>query len=297
MNRLLCLGMGICMAALCLTACGNRTEKDAAAPNIVTLYDGTEMDLVDDSSVVTETENGYQWVFHDGEYSMTFPLSWKNRFLIRGTTVYCRACFERGNLSSTLFSIEFRSPEDVAKKPVPAMILGISGREYACAVYPRLIEPSNTVLRKEFTELLSDCSGVLKKAAAKDTNQLLPISTDGYLPAEENVSSALFGTWKLQSTPSGTQDQSVTFRPDDGKIVYQSGENVLVGSCLYNIYTATYDVTMQSNWGDAALVFLDGKLYYATYYETIPRTLSFQAAVIPPKQIDLLKGTVFETES
>ena len=296
MKRLLALGLGICMTALCLTACGDQPDNDAADSNTVTLYDGSVIDLIDDGSEINETENGYQWVFLEGEYSMTFPLSWQSRFLIRGTTVYCRACFERGILSSTLFNIELRQAEDVANEPVPAAILGISGRDYVCAVYPRLVEPSNTVLRKEFDEMLADCDGILKKAAAKETNPLLPISTEGYRSADNTARSELFGKWKLQSKASGKQDETVTFRRDDGKIVFTSGENVLVGSCLYNIYTSTYDSSMQSNWGDAALVFLDGKLYYATYYETEPRTLSFKTAVIPPKQIDLLKGTVFETD-
>ena len=133
MNRFLFLFTGLCLAAACLTGCGDQPDDAAAEipPGSVMLHDGKIVPIVDDESELTETESGYLWSFHDGDYSMTFPKEWESRFLIRGTTVYCLACFERGTSSSSLFSVEYRPAEDVgAKKPTPELILGVSGDEF-----------------------------------------------------------------------------------------------------------------------------------------------------------------------
>lgn len=295
MNRFLSLFTGLCLAALCLTGCGDQPDDAAAVPpGSVALHNGSVVPVVDDSSRLTETESGYEWEFHNGEFRLTFPKDWESRFLIRGTTVYCLACFERANASSTLFNIEFRSAEDVAcKKPVPAAILGISGDEFACAVFPRRIDPSNTVLRMEFSDMLDDCDAILRSAEAKNDDPLLPFATDNYIAADENFHSRLFGTWKLRSSKNGRLGESLVFEPQTNRVIYHGEDGDRTGSCLYNIYAATYDSQIQNNWGDAAIVFLDGILYYATYYENTPRTLELDAAILPAGRTDLLKGTVF----
>ena len=296
MNRFLFLFTGLCLAAACLTGCGDQPDDAAAEipPGSVMLHDGKIVPIVDDESELTETESGYLWSFHDGEYSMTFPKEWESRFLIRGTTVYCLACFERGTSSSSLFSVEYRPAEDVgAKKPTPELILGVSGDEFLCAVYPRRTEPSNGVLRREYEAMIADCDAVIHSAAEKNDDARLPLATEHYIPADGKINSELFGSWKLQSSKNGRLGETMVFDPETGILTYNGEDGVRTGSCLFNIYAATYDANTQTNWGDAALVFLDGTVYYATYYETSPRTLEFDAVVQQSERKDLLKGTVF----
>ena len=299
MNRFLCVLSALLLAALCLTGC-EKKQEDAPEipPGSVALHDGSVVPVADDSSQITETEDGYRWDFRSGEFSLTFPKDWESRFLIRGTTVYCLACFERANASSTLFSIEFRSAADVAcKSPLPAMVLGVSGDEYACAVFPRRIDPSNGVLKMEFSDMLEDCGKILQTATAKNDSKILPLTFENYVPADGTLKSGLFGTWKLRTSKNGRLHETVIFDNASCAVTYNGEDGVRTGSCLYNIYAVTYDSTVQNSWGDAAIVFLDGFIYHATYYEGTPRTLEFSAAAQQPDRKDLLRGTVFEEKT
>ena len=287
------------LLAICtLTACGDMPDpsQTGASPQsdmiMLTLHNGSTVSICDKTDQMIETEDGYQWNFRDGNCSLTFPKTWESRFIIRGTTVYCLACFERAEVCSSLFTIEFRSAEQVASDPYPAMILGLSGKEYVCAVYPHAGEPENEVLKREYQALSADCGAILKTAACADSVKFQPIDTEIYMPAESGVKSAIFGNWKMHTTKTGNLDEQICFR-NDGTLTFTSNGNTIEGSCLFNIYAATYDWNDQNNWGEAALVFLNGGIYRATYYETDPFTLDFSPIQLPPDLSDPLNGTVF----
>ena len=310
---------GICLTACCLSACGDQpdssepaagqsdtvqteteqtetTKKDKTddSENImITLHNGQEVPISDASSTVRETEEGYLWEFHGGECTITLPKSWESRFIIRDTTVYCLACFERAEFVSSLFRIEFRSAEEAAAEPVPVLILGSAGKEYICAVLPDIGEPENGVLRREYTAMTAEREAVLQTATCSSNEQNALLATETYMPASENVTSALYGDWKLSKTRNGKLNETLTFRTD-GTLTFTSDGEVQEGSYLLNIYASTYDWTNQSNWGDAAMVFLDGKVYLATYYEGTRRTLKFTPVLLPPDSSDTLSGSVYE---
>lgn len=260
---------------------------------MLTLHTGMTVPICDDTDEVRETEEGYEWLFRDGDCSLTFPKSWESRFIIRANTVYCVACFERAEPCSSLFSIEFRAAEEVASDPYPAMILGLSGKEYVCAVYPNGGEPQNSVLKNEYQSLFADCSAIFNSAACADSVSFKPIDTNTYVPADSGIKSALFGNWKMHTTKNGNLDEQITIH-DDGTVTFLSNGASIKGSCLFNIYAATYDWNNQTNWGEAALLFLNGGIYHATYYETDPFTLDFSPLQLPPDLSDPLNGTVFE---
>ena len=266
-----------------------------AEPIMLTLHDGSSIPLCDTASKVIETENGFEWSFYDGKYSLTFPKTWESRFVIRGTTVYCLKCFEWAEVCSSLFTIETRPAETVISKPYPEMILGLSGKEYICAVFPDGGEPENAVLRNEFLELAPDRSSILKTGVCSDSVQFQPIHINDYMTADSGVKSALFGNWKTRTTKNGILDEQICFR-DDGTVTFTSKDTVMEGTCLFNIYAATYDWNDQSNWGASALLFLDGGIYEATYYETNPFTLDFSPFRLPVDMSNPLNGTVFAIE-
>ena len=311
---------GICLTACCLSACGDQpdsstaaagqsdteqteteqaeTEKQEKKPDdsetiMITLHSGQEVPISDASSTVRETEEGYLWEFHNGDCAMTLPKSWESRFIIRDTTVYCLACFERAEFVSSLFRIEFRSAAEAAAEPVPFLILGTSGKEYICAVLPDIGEPENGVLRREYSAMTAEREAVLQTAKCSSNEQNALLSTDTYMAASENVASALYGDWKLSRTRNGKLNGTLQFRTD-GSLTFNSDGEVQEGSYLLNIYASTYDWTNQSSWGDAAMVFLDGRVYLATYYEETPRTLKFTPVILPPDMSDPLSGSVYE---
>ena len=321
MKRNLFLYAVICLLACCLTACGDpsedsqpaasqsgtadqgtddqssddREEEDIPDPDTImlTLHDGSVVPITDTSSVIRETEDGYLWTFHDGGCSMSFPKSWESRFIIRGTTVYCRACFERVEVASSLFTIEFRNAEQVAASPIPAQILGFTDDTYICLVYPSGAEPENAVLRHEYSLLAAECSSVLQTFACTENPGFTPISLNDYMPAA-SCDSPLHNTWKIQTTRNGKLDEQIRFH-HDGTLTYSSDGAALQGSWLVNVYSLTYDWSQQSNWGAAAIVFLDNKIYEATYYETRPQRLDFAAVFLPESSQDLFGSSTYTT--
>ena len=262
---------------------------------MLTLHDGSVVPITDTSSTLRETENGYLWEFHNGDCSMTFPKSWESRFIIRGTTVYSLACFERAEPVSSLFVIDFRPAEEVGNDPVPTQILGMVGKEYVCAVYTDLLEPENSVLRREYRSLSADCSSIVQKTVCGEQQKFSPISMTDYMSAKDS-DSPLHNTWKLQSAKNGKLDEQIRFH-SDGTLTFTSDGEEQKGSWLVNVYTVTYDWNNQRNWGPAGLIFLEDSIYEATYYEYTPRTLDFAPVLLTNSQNDPLGGSVFrETE-
>lgn len=291
MKKHIVLSIALCLISLCLTSCGDAPEAEDTAPMTVTLYGGKEVNVIDDNSTLTETAAGYQWTFHNGDCTLTLPLSWASRILIRDTTVYSRACFERGEPTSSIFSIEFRTADQIASVPVPAFLLGICDKNYICAVYPRGGDPQNGVLRREYRELRNDCPDIFNHAVCHTQERTAPFSTENYIPATEFTKSPLFGTWNLQTSQNGKLNEQVIFNKDNSFMLL-SDDSALLGCYLCNIYVPTYDMST-NNWGDAAVVFLDGGIYLATYTEGSPRTLEFSTVQAPPGQSDPFKGTVY----
>lgn len=270
----------------------SKSSKETDDTIMVTLHDGATVPICDAKSEVIETEDGYQWSFCDGNCSLTFPKSWESRFIIRGMTVYSLACFERAEVCSSLFSVEVRPAEKAAAEPYPALILGLSGNDYLCGVYPDAGEPSNSVLKREYHDLAADCNSILNTAVCKNSLQFKPLSTDTYTPVYSDMTSDLFGKWITRTTKNGILDEEICFH-EDGTLTFTSAGTVSEGSCLFNIYTATFDWNDPNNWGETALIFLNGGIYSATYYKTEPYTLDFKPVQLPPDQKNPLDGTVF----
>ena len=317
MKRTLFIYAAVCLLVCGLTACGDSNENSqpaaaqsgaadqstseqskadsAEAPDpdaiMLTLHDGAVVPITDKSSVLRETEDGYLWNFHDGDCSISFPKSWESRFIIRGNTVYSLMCFERAEAASSLFTIEFRNAEEVAASPVPSQIIGFIDDTYICVVNSSGFEPENAVLRREYRMLTNECSGILQTFECTQNSKFSPIALNDYMSAT-SCESPLHKTWKIQTARNGKLEEQIRFH-SDGTLTYSSDGTTLKGSWLVNVYSLTYDWTQQSNWGAAAIVFLDNKIYEATYYETRPQRLDFSAVFLPDNSHDLFGSSTY----
>ena len=96
-----------------------------------------------------------------------------------------------------------------------------------------------------------------------------------------------------ESTGAGTVYPHGNIPFADSAFGYKPAENVVtLGTFLVNRNAENY-VWNTDNWGDAGLVFTGGKIFRATYYESVPETLEFSVLFSDEGTSDSLTASKF----
>lgn len=318
----------LCCAALCGCSAKNPTDTepeqaettaelqstDIAKPAIddnfviedtdaktVMLGDGTVYLLLDDQALIEKNSEGLVWNYLSNTLRLTFPDDWINRFTIRGTSVYCKACFSAEEFSGELFSINFVDEKSMVSEPKYDALLGVYRGMYVTA--KRTEDPnydsSNNELLAEYTDMANDITTILGSAKVSGNTDYKPLLLDQYAPVTDADHCKLLGRW-TNTAAAGDPNQAFTpyavFRGRDSAFGYKYGENDLAfGTFLVNQKAKDY-VWNTDNWGDAGLVFANGCVYRVTYYESAPMTMRFELVSGSPEN-DMISSSGFSFES
>lgn len=285
------------LGTLCLTGCGNQKSESAAdsaaaessgsaleidhtdgKDEQILMENGKTVTVTDDGSFITETDNGYEWSYLAGTCRMTFPKEWKDRFVVRESSVYCKEIFDKAENTGKLFSLSFMDDAGMLAEPKPAALLGVVNHRYVTAIIPSSVDfdSNDELLSAEYNDLAGSLSEIFQSTVCSGSDAFKPINLSAYEPAAESAESKLLGTWQIPNTlEPGQFTPTVTFRSRDSAFGYLSAANVVtLGTFLLNKNAENY-VWNTDNWGDAGLVFTGGKVFRATYYESVPETLEF----------------------
>ncbi len=309
------------LGMLCLSGCGNRKSDGSADSAVeessgsaleidntdgkdeqIVLENGKTVTVTDDGSFITEKDNGYEWSYLAGTCRMTFPKEWKDRFVVRESSVYCKEIFDKAENTGKLFSLSFLDDAGMLADPQPAALLGVVNHRYVTAVIPSEadFDSDDELLSAEYNDLAGSLSEIFQSTFCSGSDSFKPINLSAYEPATESAESKLLGTWQIPNVlEPGQFTPSVTFRSHDSAFGYLSAENVVtLGAFLLNKNAENY-VWNTDNWGDAGLVFTGGKIFRATYYESVPETLEFTVLFSENGASDALTESkfVFQSES
>ena len=238
---------------------------------------GTVVVVTDDGSMIEQTDVGLEWTYLGGTVRMYFPLNWDDRFVVRGTSVYCKKCFEQQEYSGELFSIDFIRDTDMNSDPSFAALLGGAQNFYAVAALPQntTYDADNADLAKEYNSMAADLSSIFRSADCLFTRGFTPIDLSVYTTADSS-SSKLFGTWNEDAQTAEGYTPKAIFRSRDSAFAYRTSDTGMIyGTFRVNKNAAGY-VWNTENWGDAGLVFAGGQVYRVTYYESEPMKLEFE---------------------
>ena len=303
------------LSAVCLSGCGEKIPDASEAAEttqpaftidntdgkdaVLTMEDGSTVVITDDGSLITEVENGFKWNYLAGTATMIFPPEWKDRVVVRDTTVYCKKCFEQNENTGALFSIVFSSDINMIQGPKPAVVFGVVNDIYTVITLPETpdYDTASTELSEEYADLSARLNDVFQTAVCGDSPNFKPINLSNYVLAAESPASVLPGTWKQQNAALETGFVPYTvFRASDSTFGYKYGENDLMLGAFYLNKNAEGYEWNTDNWGDAGIVFSSGNVYRVTYYETEPRSMDFQI-VYSAAESDSLAGVKFDYDS
>ncbi|MBR6107348.1 MAG: hypothetical protein IKQ39_04990 [Oscillospiraceae bacterium] len=288
------------LAALCCTGCGDKISKPDESSDIIipeeteqypelrvrdgqdariVLENGTVLTVTDDGSIITVVENGLEWSYLSGTCLITFPRDWDERFYVRGTTVYCRACFDKTEYTGELFTIDFVDAEQLVDPTRHyGALIGSLRDFYAVIVLPEgdTYDTTDPTLAAEYNKLVADLPKVFQSASCYDTKDFKSIDLSVYTPATEAGESKLYGCWSTNlADPAGYTPYTV-FRSRDSAFGFHGASDALTfGTFLVNKNAANY-VWNTENWGDVGLAFANGQAYRLTYSETEPMELEVE---------------------
>ncbi len=240
--------------------------------------DGKVTIVTEDGSIITETDEGYEWSYLSGTVRMFFPPEWKDRFIIRDTTVYCRKCYEKMEYSGELFSVKFIKETDLISDADYAALIGGVRDFYSIVVLPSdaTYEVGDPDLSAEYTDMSGSLPAVFRSASCLSTKGFTPIDLSSYEAANITGNSKLAGSW-TEDAPAATGNiPSAVFRMRDSAFGYRTSDTGLLYGCFFVNKNAPNYVWNTENWGDAGLVFAGGQVYRVTYYESEPMKLEFE---------------------
>ena len=289
------------LAACFCTACGSKTKQtevsseaevttptDVTVPSLqndddvdarVVLDNGTVMTITDDGSIISTTDEGLEWNYLSGTCRLTFPKDWEDRFYVRGTSVYSRACYDKKVNSGKLFSIDFMEADELADSSVNYVaLLGAVREFYTVAILPSedTYDTADTDLFAEYTDMSGDLSAIFQTAQCSTTKDFKPIDLTNYELSTVSNNSKLFGCWSTKNADASGFTPYAVFRSRDSAFVFHSTANDLLFGAFYVNKNAPNYVWNTENWGDAGLVFAGGQAYRVTYSETEPMELVFE---------------------
>ncbi|MBQ8921814.1 MAG: hypothetical protein IJ060_06590 [Oscillospiraceae bacterium] len=244
----------------------------------VVLDDGKVVVVTDDGSMIEQTDLGLEWNYLGGTVRMYFPLDWDDRFVIRGTSVYCKKCFAQQEFSGELFSIDFIRDTDMNSDPGFSALLGGAQSFYTVAIVPQQVtyDAGDADQAAEYQDMAEDLSGIFRSTSCLFTPGFTPIDLSVYTPAGESSSSKLFGSWAEDAQTAAGYTPKAIFRSRDSAFAYRTSDTEMIyGTFRINRNAAGY-VWNTENWGDAGLVFAGGQVYRVTYYESEPMKLEFE---------------------
>lgn len=263
----------------------------------VMLGDGTVYLILEDEALIEKTADGLVWDYLSNTLRLTFPDDWLNRFTIRGTSVYCKACFNPEDYSGELFSINFVDEKSMASGPKYDALLGVYRGMFVTAKRcenPNYDNTDNEQLA-EYTDMANDLSMVFGSAQVNGNKDYKPVLLDQYAPVQAEDHSKLLGCWNQTDAagdPAANFYPFAVFRGRDSAFGYKYGTNDLAfGSFLVNQKAKDY-IWNTDNWGDAGLVFANGCAYRVTYFESAPMTLRFELISGDPEN-DMLSKSGF----
>ncbi|MCQ2416227.1 MAG: hypothetical protein MJ071_00240 [Oscillospiraceae bacterium] len=317
MKKKICLAAcAVLVSGVCLAGCGttkNTPVNEDSEPettkqtlindedgkdDVLEMPNGSTVVVTDDGSVITETSDGCTWSYLAGTCTMNFPTDWKDRVVVRGTTVYVKKCFEAVENTGALFSIEFCEDKDLQSMK-PIAVFGWVSNKYVIVTAPDApdYDTNSTELNTEYESMKAQLNDVLKTAHNSDAPDFKAVNLIDYVSASE-CNSALSGTWNQQNIVLETGFVPyMTFRASDSTFGYRLEDYKLgVGTYFVNKNAENY-VWNTDNWGDAAVLFSHGKVYRVTYYETTPRTMDVETIYSPYDESDQMVSQNFDYAS
>lgn len=227
-----------------------------------------------ESSEADKPDNSNVWSYN-GECTVSFPDSWKDRYLIDGNIVYCKKVYDKIRGMGVLFRIITADPSEMGDA---AYLVGLdnSGRYYfALKEMGWMIDMTDQEQVDEFGAMMKDLESVIKGIRCSATPDDEPISFDGYYNVHAAVGSEVGGfdpkgSWGRvsQATGEGTvirfkqEDHSVTFGSTSDKNDTVSGK-----------YVKKSEGLKATNKG---LVFIGGSVYEYTISDSVPQILTFE---------------------
>ena len=306
--------MALLLGFACLTGCGSQSSADSGSAadessgavleidnsdgkdEQIVMENGKTVTITDDGSFIKETDSGYEWSYLAGTCRMTFPAEWKDRFVVRESSVYSKEIFDHAENTGKLFTIDFMDDVGMLAEPKPSALLGVVNHLYVVAIIPEKpdFDSNDELFSAEYNDLTGSLSEVFQSAVCSGSDSFKPINLAAYEPAGESTVSKLLGTWQIPNTlEPGQFIPTVTFRSRDSAFGYKPAENVVtLGTFLVNRNAENY-VWNTDNWGDAGLVFTGGKIFRATYYESVPETLEFSVLFSDDGASDSLTASKF----
>lgn len=269
----------------------NADDTNSTGETITVREDGSEVITLDDGTMIIHTETGFEWFYLGGVCRVNLPPEWADRFVVRGTSVYCKKIYDTEEGCGELFSLQFINESAFVQETKPAALLGIVRKMYAVAVIPDApnYDTANEELNTEYQDMLSSLSSVFQTAVCEGNTEFTPIDLSGYVPAAEAAESVLYGTWTAKTTDDASQmTPFMTFRSRDSAVGYHYSENgVSLGSFLVSQNAET----------DAGLALMNGRIFRVTYTPDEPQTLTFELLLMSRDSSDTLNGQTFGRES
>ena len=275
-------------------------EEDNGDLKIVNA-DGSTVVMTADGSTITEKAEGLEWSYLAGTVTMMFPADWKDRFVIRDTAVYCKACWDAQENTGELFKLDFVDEKGMVTGPDYTALLGNIDKMLVTVQVPDEVNynSEDNVQLAEYTDMASAIGTILPTAVCSGGTEFKPIFLTQYVRVTDEPSK-LCGMW-LDSAAAEKANQAfypyAVFRGRDGAFGYRYGVNDLsFGSFLVNKNARDY-VWNTDKWGDAGMVFTHGAVYRVTYYESEKMTLKFELVLsYDGAEEDALSQTTFVFE-
>ena len=157
--------MALLLGFACLTGCGGQSSADSGSAadessgavleinnsdgkdDQIVMENGKTVTITDDGSFIKETDNGYEWSYLAGTCRMTFPTEWKDRFVVRESSVYSKEIFDHAENTGKL-------AERITQSPGNALAVALSANRNK--VYREVILQSVEIVNDIRIVCLSD---------------------------------------------------------------------------------------------------------------------------------------------
>lgn len=222
-----------------------------------------------------------------GVLMMTFPDSWKDRFVLTNERAYCKKSWDNQEGTGLLFTIEHRNINNLPLGENLRTLIGISGDQFVFASVPSDVQydPTNAEETAEYQALAADLPTIFAGARGSSTPNTASVDLSGY--------QAVYSYFENNSVPSLWQKYADWGGYDVPDLRFVNGTDV-----QYDTGAASYSGKTMYSGGSTepytnGIMFIEKSAYIFSFQQTDPRGIGLTCVM---GEDFLPQRSLFQTE-
>lgn len=218
-----------------------------------------------------------------GVLMMTFPDSWKDRFVLANEKAYCKKSWDNQEGSGLLFSIVHKNINELPLGENISTLIGMSGDQFVFACRPSDVQndPTNAEETAEYQALAADLPSIFAGARGSSTPNTPSVDLSGYKTVFNYFESASVPSfWQTYTDWGGYSEPSLRF-VNNSDVTYNTGSAVYNGKIMFS-GGSTEPYTN-------GIMFIDSSAYIFSFQQTEPHGIGLTCVmggdVLPQKSL------------